>query len=190
MSNRSAVIKRTIEAIQGAEPERFQMSEFFTENSFSCSTAACVAGWVAIANYEYEKPWIDTVISSLWDIKYDLTSTTTEALGITEDEARELFYLDISKQAMFDLLNQYGVVLPQLSNFGEYQSRLATIVIFDFLPAKFRKQAAINVLTILRDEGRVSWNDALKRTAEEVGLCQAWVDNEEKLKKENNKNLT
>lgn len=140
-----SVINRTIATIERAAPERVAMKTFFSQPFDWCNTTACIAGWVCLTYYKEG-------IRNL-DVEY----RAELALGIEDtDTSRELFFMDYASQ---EYVEDLGFLL---NDDTIYVLSLNALDAFDRLPPAVRKQAAINVLTILRDTNKVDWLTAIR----------------------------
>lgn len=158
-------IDKTIEAIKKTTGDRFQMSVFindfgYTGRIHTCETAACIAGWACLANLPRDER-IRQTISSNWD------KMGADVLGLSlypHSAAHELFLL-----GAYDRDDKIVEIVKDIfSKFGLYYNRERTVLSnFDQLPERFRKQAAVNVLTILKEMGKVDWVTALEMAYKE-----------------------
>lgn len=113
-----------------------------------CNTALCIAGWANFLKMREEYP---SFLKDMSEFSYriDSTSHAAEWLGILEEDGLNLFYMRSSSGCSLDLLSSFD------------DDRFASI--------EQRYNAGIRVLEILRDEGIVDWERALK----EVGIPHA-----------------
>lgn len=104
------------------------------EKFIECSTAFCLAGYANLLRMEEEGESPKLVTGKTFYEQFASSAAAAEWLGINK-----MFY-----ESLF-LMN------------GGYQRDS-----FDSQPAKVRRQAAINVLSHLRDTGEIDWHKAIK----------------------------
>ena len=140
MTNRTEVINKTIAAIEKAAPERVEMS-YFVSSDNRCNTAACIAGWVFLANTPKTEPI------------YNVSDTVLGLLNISVDQEDKLFFMVEDNNEV-----QTALIAAGAKSGFNYRGNLSS---FDALASEVRKRAAINVLTILRDTDKVDWPTAI-----------------------------
>lgn len=146
-------INKTIALIEASAPERVQMRDWFSDSKNWCKTNACIAGWVIMANLKHKKG-IKIAPSYRATMILDLDYDTTDNLFVM----RDLSTAPAKYMRYYELVKSTGVdPRDPLNNL-----RVSDLGLFDMLPATIRKQAAINVLTILRDTGKVDWLRAIE----------------------------
>lgn len=158
-------IDKTIEAIKNTTGYQFQMSVFinnygYTGRIHTCETAACIAGWACLVNLP-EDERLRQSMSNNWE------KMGADVLGLPSyphPAAQDLFLLgaydrDIRiVESVKDIFSKFGI---------RYSSEMTVLSNFDMLPERFRKQAAVNVLTILKEMGKVDWVTALEMAYKE-----------------------
>lgn len=147
-------IQHVIALIKSKPAEKFIMGEFFAdwnglqnEEIIDCKSAMCVAGWTLVACRPQALPTI---------LAHEIESYAAIALGLTREQQQDLFYMNnVPCQSLLDL----GAHDPDAESDGIYHKRI--LPTFDTFPAELRRQAAINVLTILLEVGQVHWLPAI-----------------------------
>ncbi len=136
-------INKTIAALEKAAPERFKMGRFLE----SCGTVGCIAGWVTIA----------TMTTPI--VNVDPERIAKKALGfepVGDPRTEKLFFMDFDDETEVKIAYEI-----------ESSGWFVSLDSFDrCLSPAVRKQAAINVLTILRDTGEVDWLTAIRKAKE------------------------
>ena len=141
-------IKRTIESIEMAAPERLQMGGYLGAHSFerSCCTVGCLAGWAWMTEARLQGKSFNEVIEKAKGVS--VHNAGREFLGLDPDTADKLFLM---QSALRDSKGR-----PKSWGISE----------FDSLHPLVRRQAAINVLTLLYTMGTVEWDKAIKDAEE------------------------
>lgn len=169
------VVKKTLDAIQAVGPERVYMSSWFKGNPTSCQTAACIAGWCALANYKTHRVWKDNPArnvrseAELFDyLLHTIADDAAAAMNLTEEQAEILFRMkgDETREGCNKVMKRYGI-----TNLYVTLDVLSTepIRYFDMLPPLFRKEAAVTVLKRLLDFHDLSWPIAFELAAKACG---------------------
>lgn len=131
-------INDVIEAIK-AHPKNFKMDDFIQGDVLhSCGTAGCIAGFTLALKADIlskEPEFRNSSNKGVYYLRTHRVVQAAEILGITTDEAQELFFMP-----------------------GGAEQRHA----FDREPNDIRAAAAVRVLEILRDTGKVNWHLALR----------------------------
>lgn len=172
-------IQRTIEAIEQADAKRIKMTEYFDdlynveEEEFNiCKTPACIAGWVILAhNIQDDGTKKFKTKSDLNSNRLSFDKQANVWLGLDFRISKQLFMMELLNTSP-DTYRQFYLICTaitgrsiKLDKVGApedpYPSDL--MIVFDELPAEYRKQAALNVLRHLRDTGEVDWLTALKK---------------------------
>lgn len=147
-------ITKVIELIKSKPAEKFIMGEFFadwsglsSEDVVDCKSAMCVAGWTIVACRPQALPTI---------MAHEIEPTAALALGLTREQQQDLFFMNcVPHQELLNL----GAHDPDADCAEIYHKRV--LPTFDTFPAELRRQAAINVLTILLEVGQVHWLPAI-----------------------------
>src|SRR5690606_25804485 len=135
------VLDRTIAAIEASQPERVRMAEFFIPYASLCDTAACIAGWVALANYQYEQPWLERKVLTVEDLRTDVDEAAAQVLELTPDEEQELFYMFLMWKNLCEVFDKHGLTDVKGIDLTEPYPAVPILTMFDAFPAKFRKKA-------------------------------------------------
>ena len=155
----AANITRTIEAIKKADPKRFEMANFLnidrdvypSAKATKCNTTACIGGWIALANLADSNPNFADYIGA---------SGMAQMIGLDDYNDYEH---SIAVEELFYLTIESGERTHRMATLLGTESPHQFIRKFDQLPPEVRQQAAINVLTILRDTRKVDWVTALEQ---------------------------
>lgn len=177
-------IRKTYHMIARQLPEKIRMehwmqfsdpssSEEGNFSSESCCTAACIAGWAAIALHEEHPafsslPWRRR--PDLYKVDFRISSkqaATLSALAfrLSVNETAQLFFMRISKSDCALALSKFGV-----TNVKGYDVRQSDpLVWFDLMPPVWRKQAVLHVLDVLMRFQLVNWPLAMELASIDCG---------------------